>query len=174
MRAERIPETASLDHLRRLGACLRIYRRDLGYTYAQFGCLLGMSEEHLRRLETGTWSWPPSPRLRARMEERLGVTLPAVPVPAPSPRRRRTAPVSRRAPQTLGARVRQRRVALELSQATVAARVHVHVTTVCRWEKDRSRPPAKMLARLARALECPVAALTQEMPCSSTISHAVS
>jgi transcriptional regulator with XRE-family HTH domain len=174
MHAEPSPGTAFLDHLRQLGACVRTYRRDLGYTYAQFGCVVGMSEEHLRRLETGTWSWPPSRRLRARLEDMLGITLPAVPPPAPAPRRRRAAPVSRRAPQTLGERLRQRRLALELGQATVAARMHVHVTAICRWEKDRARPSARMLARLACALECPVTFLTQETPCLPMISHSVS
>jgi transcriptional regulator with XRE-family HTH domain len=152
------------EHLLRLGACLRSYRQELGYTYAQFGCVLGMSEEHLRRLETGTWSFPPSPRLRARMEDMLGISIPDVRAPALPRRRRRAADVSPVAPQTLGGRLRQRRLALELSQAAVAERTHVHVTSVCRWEKDRSRPTAKMRARLARALACPVTVLTQEEP----------
>jgi transcriptional regulator with XRE-family HTH domain len=154
--------TAPLAHLLRLGACLRSYRQELGYTYAQFGCVLGMSEEHLRRLETGAWPFPPSPRLRARMEDMLGIAIPDVRAPVQPRRRRRAADVSPVAPQTLGDRLRQRRLALELSQTAVAARISVHVTTICRWEKDRGRPSARLLLRLARALECPVTVLTQE------------
>jgi transcriptional regulator with XRE-family HTH domain len=155
-------KATSLEHLLRLGACLRSYRQELGYTYAQFGCVLGMSEEHLRRLETGAWPFPPSPRLRARMEDMLGIAIPDVRAHAAPRRRRRTTDVSPVAPQTLGDRVRQRRLALELSQADVAARISVHVTTICRWEKDRGRPSARLLLRLARALDCPVTDLTQE------------
>jgi transcriptional regulator with XRE-family HTH domain len=155
--------TAPLEHLLRLGACLRSYRRELGYTYAQFGCVLGMSEEHLRRLETGTWASPPSPRLRARMEDVLGMTLPDVREPA-QPRRRRATDMFPVAPQTLGRLLRQRRLALELSQVAVAARIPVHVTAISRWEKDRTRPSARMLERLAHALACPVTFLTQKEP----------
>jgi transcriptional regulator with XRE-family HTH domain len=154
--------TASLEHLLHLGARLRSYRRALGYTCPQFACLLGMSEEHLWRLEAGRWPSAPSQRLRARMEDMLGITIPDVREAAPSRGRRRAGDRSPVAPQTLGDRVRQRRLVLELSQATVAARTRVHVTSICRWEKDRSRPTVRMLARLARALECPVTVLTQE------------
>ena len=57
---------------------------------------------------------------------------------------------------TLGGRLRTAREARGWSVAQLAGRVGVTVTTVARWERDRSRPRLRQLEAVARALGLPL------------------
>jgi transcriptional regulator with XRE-family HTH domain len=138
-----------------LGTELRQRRHALGYTRAQFGTLLGVSDELVARLETDRYPYVLRPAVRRRVETMLGCVLP--PRPAKKPRRIPPRDLTR-----LGARIAQRRRALGLSQQALGERARMHMTAICRLERDRARPSAQLLARLALALECSVEELREE------------
>jgi transcriptional regulator with XRE-family HTH domain len=132
---------------------LRERRTALGYTQVQFGYLVGLPGERIGLLERGEWRYALSVPVQQRLAQILGCPVRALGLPAgrqPPPARRRAA----RAAQTLGARLTQRRCQLGLTQAALAARLRVHSTAICRWERDRVRPSAQMRTRLAQVLAC--------------------
>jgi transcriptional regulator with XRE-family HTH domain len=59
----------------------------------------------------------------------------------------------KKARQTLGQMLRQRRQALQLSQRELAAKVGVKATRIACLELDRCRPSLSLLGRIADALE---------------------
>jgi transcriptional regulator with XRE-family HTH domain len=133
---------------------LRAHRASLGYTQAQYGAMLGLPGDRVGSLERGCWPWRMPRPLQRRLARVLGCSVAALGL---VPRSRRSArggaPVTS-AVTTLGAALMDRRRALGLTQQDLAARLGVHRTALCRWEKNRIKPGRRMLARLAQALDC--------------------
>lgn len=52
--------------------------------------------------------------------------------------------------------IKQRREALGLSQADLAAKLDVVRSTIAMWETGHNVPPTRLLPALAQALECSI------------------
>jgi len=142
-----------------LGTSLKAHRQTLGYTKAQFGSLLGITSEYVGHLERDSWPYRPSHVLQRRLAQVLEIEVAELSIPSRARRLAKPGRMVSGQEWTLGARLAQRRYDLGLSQVVVARRMGVDATSICRWERDRTHPSAKMLAKLARALACSVARL---------------
>lgn len=58
--------------------------------------------------------------------------------------------------QTIGARIRSRRVLLDLSQSELARRLEIDKMLLYKWETGRCKPSLSSAERLAEALEVTV------------------
>lgn len=135
-----------------LAARVRRCRKALGYTQAQFGSLLGLPGDRIWALEHGAWPWVLPQTVQTRLTQVLGCAATDLGWPAPPQSRRCKALRAAGPGATLGARLARRRVELGLTQADIAVALGVHVSAVCRWERDRVVPRFKALNLLARAL----------------------
>lgn len=62
----------------------------------------------------------------------------------------------------MGLKIKERREAQSLSQATLAANLGVNQTAVSQWERGVSAPRASQLPALAAALHCSIDELYSE------------
>lgn len=65
-------------------------------------------------------------------------------------------------PVSLGEKIRKLRKERDWTQDELGSKVGVHGRHVYRWEKDRMKPSAKTLTRLAEVFEISLDELTQE------------
>jgi transcriptional regulator with XRE-family HTH domain len=62
--------------------------------------------------------------------------------------------VEEQASPALGAEIRNRRLAADVTQVDLAAQVGVGQTAISQWERSVTVPTLSNLARLAKALDC--------------------
>ena len=55
-------------------------------------------------------------------------------------------------PQTLGERIRKRRLELQITQKQAAERLGINPWTVLNWEKDHTAPPMESMPAIIRFL----------------------
>lgn len=134
------PDELSLAWNPAAGAVVGAARAAHAVSRAELGELLDVSGESVRRWENG--SSRPSPAAVARLVDLLRLDEADL-----------ERAVVKRAPATLGDRLRRARSAAGLTQAEVAERVGVAQETYAGWERNRSRPAAGQVRPLARALQ---------------------
>jgi transcriptional regulator with XRE-family HTH domain len=132
---------------------LRERRTALGYTQVQFGYLVGLPGDRIGFLERGQLHALLPARVQQRLAQVLGCAVHDLglragrPCPLPLP------PAAQNR-QSVGARLAKRRCQLGLTQTALAARLGLHPSAICRWERGRFRPSARMRTRLAQVLAC--------------------